>query len=232
MSSFNRRKGFAMTLISELIRLLTGDLITLGYPFGSESHRHIRTGMIFYQPGIYSDLVPSHWHVGHGLCSSRNNGIGASAANPLCRQGDRLQPRRAVTINRHRRRLVREAGPEGDHASYIHSLLGFGHRTSENHVVDRLWIKRWHPCKYPSDRNRPQVVWTSCLQSPSRRFTHRSPDRAHNNCVPHSQFPLIAQGLPSFQCVANSLRSFWLTAKRQKCLPLKIQQIVFADRTS
>ena len=120
----------------ERILLLAADAVVADVVFRDQPRREVDVGIALHQRRVRRHLVAAHRHQAHRLGAAGHDRLRPAAHDPLGRERDGLQARRAEAVDGDRRRLHRHAGPQAGDPRDVQPLLGLWHGAAEDDVVD------------------------------------------------------------------------------------------------
>ena len=173
----------------KLVGLLARDLVFAGKILGRQAHIEVIVGIRIDDRRIWPHDVAAHRYHRHRLESARDDHIGTARADAIGGKRYRLQTRRAITVDRHRRRFDRQPGRDHRRTSDIHPLLRLRERATHNDVIDQRSVNAGTGDRL-LDRRRPEVVRACVTQRTLWSLSHSRSHGRNYYRIFHIYYPL------------------------------------------
>ena len=167
MTGLDRRAGLLVRGNGESVLVVARHLPLGRHLLGGQAHAE-GDGVVFVllEDGrVDGDLVAHHLvHQRHRLGAGGDHHIGFAEADARRSVGDGLHARGAEAVDGDARHGVGQAGEQHADAGDVHALLGFRHRTADDHVLNERGVESRRLCHDRLDRMRQHVVRTDVAE--------------------------------------------------------------------
>ncbi|MPM44755.1 hypothetical protein SDC9_91436 [bioreactor metagenome] len=175
-----------MAAQGQRVLLLPGDVVLLGYIFGSDAHGQIMPHLPAQKVRLGKVHVPAAGNQAHAFGSPGHGHLQIARQHGVVGRGDGLHARGAKAVDRHAGHRIGQPRQPRHGAGHVESLLRLRKGAAHDNILNFPRRQTRRPRQHAQKRLGGKILRAGIPQAALGRFAHRTSSKSHDYRLIHA----------------------------------------------